>query len=97
MPPLTIGKDCWVALLNKGVYYHTSTFRMDSLLVSSPSWFFTIEEGKTSKTFFGSYFFALSVPPFECGVLQFKKKHSYHKKGKKMVKKIEQNYSCISD
>lgn len=95
MPPLTIGNDCWVALLKKGVYYHTSTFKMDSLALNSPSWFFTIEERKTSKYLFGSYFFGLSVPPFECGVVQFKKKYCYHRKGKVLVRKTERHYRSI--
>lgn len=89
-PNILVGEDVVIVLYYLGRFYYTNTFRMDSLVMNAPFWIFQIEESKYSKKFFGTYYFALSVPPIECGVLQYKNKLLYHVRGKKWFNTIRQ-------
>lgn len=91
-PQPIIGNDYWIALYFKGLYYFTEVFKANSMIANSEYWIFNIEESAESKDIFGTYYFALSIPPFEYGVTKYKNKKAYHKRGKKSVRKADKNY-----
>ena len=93
-PAISMGENVKVLLNYNGRYYHTNSFRMDSLVAQAPCWIFQIEEGFFSKKMFDSYYFALSIPPFECGAIKFKNRFQYHMKGKRMVKALRNVPNC---
>lgn len=84
-----------VVLYYSGKYYYTNIFRIDSMVLSSPYWVFDIEESKYSKKLFGKYYFALSIPPIECGKISFDSRYKYHKQSKRIARQMR--CRCIRD
>lgn len=82
-----------VILYYKHRYFYTKSFGMigmTSNISQKPEWIFDIEESSLSKKMFGSYYFALTVPPIECGRVEYNNKCAYHHQGKKLLKSLRQ-------
>lgn len=92
IPQSIKGNDYWIALYYKGLYYYTEVFKADSIITNSEYWIFVIEESKESKDFFGTYYCALSIPPFEFGTTKYNNRKTYHRRGKKYVMRTAKNY-----
>lgn len=95
LPHSLIGQDVQVFLCHEGKYYYTQPFRMNTIVTEAPFWIFQIEESSYSKEIFHMYYFALSIPPFECGTFSYTNRWRYHHRGRKLCKTMRK-FVCIT-